>query len=235
MPSVLRRVIEETPVTRARTGVTRAAVLLLVRDVPGTERALETLLPGRAVLPVRREDISALGPVALARFPHVGHQRRPQPGRVSRRGVPRAPPAGRAPHADRVRRPPPRVRIPGLPQDRYSLGGREFTEKITFGQGGNWDSPEVGQAARLICLLAGVSYYKTAAPPAVDLGQVPVTPAEREFLRAFYIDGLGEFAYLNGLDLSALRLVGGTIGGPAASGPGRVTFNTQTEPGTNTL
>ncbi len=68
MPSVLRRVIEETPVTRARTGVTRAAVLLLVRDVPGTERALETLLPGRAVLPVRREDISALGPVALARF-----------------------------------------------------------------------------------------------------------------------------------------------------------------------
>ncbi len=68
MPSVLRRVIEEAPPTRARTGVTRAAVLLLVRDVPGTERRLETLLPGRAVLPVRREDIRALGPVALAKF-----------------------------------------------------------------------------------------------------------------------------------------------------------------------
>jgi len=46
----------------------------------------------------------------------------------------------------------------GLLTCRYSLGGREFTEKITFGPGGNWDSPDVGQAARLICLLAGVSY-----------------------------------------------------------------------------
>ena len=107
----------------------------------------------------------------------------------------------------------------GLLTCRYSLGGWEFTEKITFGPGGNWDSAVVGQAARLICLLAGVSYYKTAAPPAVDLGQIPVTPSEREFLRAFYVDGLGEFAYRNDLDLSALRLVGGTIGGPAASGP----------------
>jgi hypothetical protein len=107
----------------------------------------------------------------------------------------------------------------GLLTCRYSLGGWEFTEKITFGPGGNWDSAAVGQAARLICLLAGVSYYKTAAPPVVDLGQIPVTPSEREFLRAFYVDGLGEFAYRNDLDLSALRLVGGTIGGPAASGP----------------
>ncbi|HEX7266415.1 MAG TPA: hypothetical protein VF256_03210 [Streptosporangiaceae bacterium] len=112
----------------------------------------------------------------------------------------------------------------GLLTCRYSLGERGFTEKITFnphGQGGNWDSPGVGQAARLICLLAGVSYYKTAAPPLVDLGRIPVTPAELEFLRAFYVGGLGEFAYRNDLDLSALRLVGGTIGGPAASGPRR--------------
>jgi hypothetical protein len=77
----------------------------------------------------------------------------------------------------------------------------------------------VGQAARLICLLAGVSYYKTAAPPVIDLGQVPVTAAELGFVRGFYLDGLGEFAYRNDLDLSALRFVGGAIGGPAASGP----------------
>ena len=61
---------------------------------------------------------------------------------------------------------------------RYSLGGRDFAENITFGPGGNWDAPGVDQAARLICLLAGVSYYKTAAPPVIDLGQVPVTAAE---------------------------------------------------------
>jgi hypothetical protein len=107
----------------------------------------------------------------------------------------------------------------GLLTCRYSLGGRDFAEKISFDPAGDWESPGVGQAARLICLLAGVSYYKTAAPPVVDLGEVPVTPAELEFLRTFYLDGLGEFAYRNDLDLSALRLVGGTIGEPAGGPP----------------
>jgi UDP-N-acetyl-alpha-D-muramoyl-L-alanyl-L-glutamate epimerase len=109
----------------------------------------------------------------------------------------------------------------GLLTCRYSLGGWDFAEKITFDPAGDWDSPAVGQAARLICLLAGVSYYKTAAPPVVDLGQIPVTAAELGFLRTFYLDGLGEFAYRNDLDLSALRFTGGIIGGPAASGPPR--------------
>ena len=109
----------------------------------------------------------------------------------------------------------------GLLTCRYSLCARDFAERITFGPGGNWDAPGVAQAARLIFLLAGVSYYKTAAPPVVDLGHVPVTPAELEFLRTFYLDGLGEFAYRNDLDLSALQFVGGTIGGPAAGGPRR--------------
>jgi hypothetical protein len=107
----------------------------------------------------------------------------------------------------------------GLLTCRYSLGGRDFAERISFDPDGDWESPGVGQAARLICLLAGVSYYKTAAPPVVDLGEVPVTPAELEFLRTFYLDGLGEFGYRNDLDLSALRLVGGTIGEPAGGPP----------------
>ena len=108
----------------------------------------------------------------------------------------------------------------GLLTCRYSLGGRDFAEKITFGAAGEWDSPAVGQAARLICLLAGVSYYKTAAPPVVDLGPIPVTAAELGFLRAFYLDGLGEFAYRNDLDLSPLRFVGGSSASrPADSTP----------------
>jgi len=61
-----------------------------------------------------------------------------------------------------------------------------------------------------------VSYYKTAAPDVIDLGDTPVTEPEREFLRAFYIDGLGEYAYRNGLDLSGLRITGGA---PAAAPP----------------
>jgi hypothetical protein len=99
---------------------------------------------------------------------------------------------------------------------RYSLGDRQFEERISFPGGGQWDNPAVAQAARLVFLLAGVSYYKTAAPRVIDLGDNAVTDAERRFLRSFYLDGLGEFAYRNNLDLSALRIDGPTIDGPAA-------------------
>ena len=91
---------------------------------------------------------------------------------------------------------------------RYSLGDRQFEERISFPGGGQWDNPAVAQAARLVFLLAGVSYYKTGAPPVIDLGEHAVTDAERRFLRSFYLDGLGEFAYRNNLDLSGLRLDG---------------------------
>ena len=110
----------------------------------------------------------------------------------------------------------------GLLTCRYSLGDRTFTEKISFGPDGpghRWDSPAIGQAARLIFLLAGVSYYKTAAPAVIDLGQTAVTDAEREFLRTFYLDGLGEFGYRNGLDLSGLWLAGGSATESPPAGP----------------
>ena len=71
-----------------------------------------------------------------------------------------------------------------------------------------------GRGARLVFLLAGVSYYKTAAPPVIDLGDTAVTDAERAFLAGFYVDGLGEFGYRNGLDLSGLRIEGPRL--PAA-------------------
>ena len=91
----------------------------------------------------------------------------------------------------------------------YELDGREFTERVTLpGQEGNprWHTEAAQAAARLLFLLAGVSYYKTAAPPVVDLGETTLTAAEQAFLRDFYLHGLGEFAYRNHLDLSALRL-----------------------------
>ena len=96
----------------------------------------------------------------------------------------------------------------GLLTCRYSLGSRRFEEKVSFPAPGRWESPAVGEAARLVFLLAGVSYYKTAAPRVIDLGDTAVTGTEREFLRAFYLDGLGEYAYRNGLDLSGLRIEG---------------------------
>ncbi len=122
----------------------------------------------------------------------------------------------------------------GLLSCRYSLDGRPFEERVTFspagsgltkyGQRASWDAAAVPVAARLIFLLAGVSYYKTMAPPVIDLGNVPTTDMEREFLREFYLYGLGEFAYRNGIDLSDLRVEGGGVSpeegalGPAQSG-----------------
>jgi hypothetical protein len=99
----------------------------------------------------------------------------------------------------------------GLLSCHYAVAGRRFTERFTLCPGGRWDSAAARAAARLVFLLAGVSYYKTAAPPVIDLGGTAVTDAERGFLREYYVQGLGEFAYRNEIDLSALR-----IEGPAA-------------------
>jgi hypothetical protein len=88
----------------------------------------------------------------------------------------------------------------------YSLGERRFTERFAFPGGTGWDEPAAAEAARWVFLLAGVSYYKTAAPPVVELPVTPLRSGEVEFLRSFYVDGLGEFAYRNGLDLSGLRI-----------------------------
>jgi len=115
----------------------------------------------------------------------------------------------------------------GLLTCRYEAGGREFAERVGFDPGGRWDAPGVRAAARLVFLLAGVSYYKTTAAPVIDLGETAVTSAERDFLRSFYLDGLGEFAFRNGLDLSGLEIVGpvsdepAQASWPADGGPGR--------------
>ena len=53
----------------------------------------------------------------------------------------------------------------GLLTCRYSLDGREFAERVSLAPGAGWDSPAARAAARIVYLLAGVSYYKTGAPP----------------------------------------------------------------------
>ena len=88
----------------------------------------------------------------------------------------------------------------------YEVDGREFTERVTLPGGPRWHSDAARAAARLVFLLAGVSYYKTAAPPVIDFGETELTETELAFLREFYLQGLGEFAYRNALDLTPLRL-----------------------------
>src|SRR6201991_2013690 len=99
----------------------------------------------------------------------------------------------------------------GLLTCRYSLDGREFAERVSLAPGLAWDSDAAQAAARIVYLLAGVSYYKTGAPPVIDLGDTALTDRERAFLSEYYIDGLGEFAFRQQpepLDLSALQIVG---------------------------
>jgi hypothetical protein len=89
---------------------------------------------------------------------------------------------------------------------RYELDGREFTERVTLLPGEQWHTEQARAAARLVFLLSGVSYYKTAAPPVIDFGTTALTAAEEAFLREFYLQGLAEFAYRNHLDLTQLRI-----------------------------
>ena len=92
---------------------------------------------------------------------------------------------------------------------RYSLDGRSFAEVVRLPAELDWTQPAVAAAARILFLLSGISYYKTAAPPVIDLGDTPVTAEEIAFLRQFYIEGLGEFSYVNDLPLDDLEIVGG--------------------------
>lgn len=59
----------------------------------------------------------------------------------------------------------------------------------------------VQRALRLLHLIAGVSYYKAAVPPEIVIeGELP-DAATAAFLTDLYENGLGEFAYRNGLNL----------------------------------
>src|SRR5690606_8263548 len=59
----------------------------------------------------------------------------------------------------------------------------------------------VERALRLAHLIAGISYYKAAVPPEIRVDGYLVDPATAALLEAVYVNGLGEFAYRNGLDL----------------------------------
>ncbi len=104
----------------------------------------------------------------------------------------------------------------------YSTGEHHFTEQFTFASGGDWDDAAVVTAVRILYLLAGVSYYKTTAAPFIDLGDTATTQPERAFLRDVVVHGLGEFAFLNRLDLSGV-----TIAGPDAPSASPVAYHPQ--------
>lgn len=59
----------------------------------------------------------------------------------------------------------------------------------------------VEQALRLLHLIAGVSYYKAAVPERIRIDGYEIDADTAALLESIYLNGLGEFAYRNGLDL----------------------------------
>ncbi|MEA2264737.1 MAG: UDP-N-acetyl-alpha-D-muramoyl-L-alanyl-L-glutamate epimerase, partial [Solirubrobacteraceae bacterium] len=105
----------------------------------------------------------------------------------------------------------------------------EFVEEIDLPAGTRVDPAARERVDGILALLhwvAGVSYYKTAAPARVssDTGAPP--PAAARLLEALYSEGLGEFALVNGLPgLPRPRFApgpdaGGTPAGDDGAGPG---------------
>jgi hypothetical protein len=91
--------------------------------------------------------------------------------------------------------------------------GPELVETVRFPAAPYQLSPErlaaVGRALRVLHLLAGVSYYKAAAPLRLATSQ-PLEPALKDLLVEVYELGLGEFAYRNKLQLRGkLQVVSG--------------------------
>ncbi|MDP3971670.1 MAG: hypothetical protein Q8P61_02005 [Candidatus Nanopelagicales bacterium] len=101
----------------------------------------------------------------------------------------------------------------------YQVGGHEFTEWVRIPGMTQWNSHVVGRAVEILYLLAGVSYYKTHAPSTIRLGDTTTTSREREILRQYYLEGLGEFAARNNLSLDGLEIVGPETATPRATLP----------------
>ena len=59
----------------------------------------------------------------------------------------------------------------------------------------------VERALRLLHLVAGVSYYKAAVPGGIRIDSYTIDADTAALLEQVYLNGLGEFAYRNGLDL----------------------------------
>ncbi|WP_031373284.1 UDP-N-acetyl-alpha-D-muramoyl-L-alanyl-L-glutamate epimerase [Lysobacter antibioticus] len=59
----------------------------------------------------------------------------------------------------------------------------------------------VERALRLLHLIAGVSYYKAAVPETIRIDSYAIDAGTAALLELIYVNGLGEFAYRNGLNL----------------------------------
>ncbi|MNM67284.1 hypothetical protein D3C81_788090 [compost metagenome] len=83
--------------------------------------------------------------------------------------------------------------------------GPELTETVTV-PGAPFQlegerAAAVQRALQLLHLIAGVSYYKAAVPEQVSIDTYAIDAATAALVEEVYLNGLGEFAYRNGLNL----------------------------------
>jgi len=99
--------------------------------------------------------------------------------------------------------------------------GPELTETITVpGAPFELDAARanaVESALRLLHLVAGISYYKAAVPPGIRIDAYALDADAAALLTEIYENGLGEFAYRNGLSLRGkIRFPHASTATPAA-------------------
>ncbi len=94
----------------------------------------------------------------------------------------------------------------GVAQLVYAFDdGPELIETVTIPgapfvlEGGRAEA--VQRALRLLHLIAGVSYYKAGVPEQVRIDSYSIDAATAALVETVYLNGLGEFAYRNGLNL----------------------------------
>ncbi len=87
----------------------------------------------------------------------------------------------------------------------YQADTHTFTERITFPGAPFHLTPTVSNALNRIFFLThiacGISYYKAFLSPEIQIESGQLTADEASFFETFYVNGLGEFAVRNNLDL----------------------------------
>ncbi|MDE3223678.1 MAG: hypothetical protein KGL79_09610 [Acidobacteriota bacterium] len=94
----------------------------------------------------------------------------------------------------------------------YRLDDLEFRERVDFDHVASLEGAATRAVATLWYVIAGLSYYKAGAAREVDFAETALGPRALAFVQAAYLDGLGEYAYRNDLDLTDLTFVGSALG-----------------------
>ena len=94
-------------------------------------------------------------------------------------------------------------------------GGPRFEERIALPPAtrllSDVENTALDRVFRLLLLACGVSYYKAFAPERIRCAGFPLDAATTAFFTDFYVKGLAEFAWRNGIDLAGLSFALDTV------------------------